>query len=315
MAQSLMHAGAGINVDDAFSIIHGNGAPGSAGGSPDSVNPGSFYSQDDAAGKLWTKKAAGAGADKWSPVATSAAPTSLSTVTTIQTLDYVLVDDGNIVKWVVEATEVAIPANRWTAEIVAVHDGNGAADAVNVDWNEYGTLRMGNPITGLEFSVELSGAGTSQQVDLRVVSTDAIDVIARRVSMGASGGATVAMDNASVPHDIATTIFGVPNAGATVLLFAPTRAFEIPNNFTNARAISAFPAAAETIFDIIQVANGTWSETVLGTVTFAIGAQEGTFSALAATAIPAGDLLKISSPAIADATLADIALSLQANYL
>lgn len=106
---------------------------------------------------------------------------SLSNVTTIQTLDSVRTDQATAVKWQLVAEEVANPANRYASEIFATHNGTMALDATDVDYNEFGTVTTGSPIDGLEFSVDLTGVGVNQEMRLRVVSTDAVNVRSRRV--------------------------------------------------------------------------------------------------------------------------------------
>lgn len=313
MSDKLMHVGRGLNVDDAISILHGSGAPGGDAGDQDAALVGSLYS-DTSNGDWYRKITAGTGTDKWGELAGGVEPTSLSSVTTPQVLDYVLVDDAPVMKWIVTVTEVATPANQWSAEIVAFNNGTDAADADEVDWNEYGELRLGAKIDGLVFSVVLSGALTTQQMQLKVESTDAVDVVARRVSMGQITESTT-LDTSSVPHDLATTVFGTLAASEVIMFYCPSRGFTIPANFVNSRAISLVAATALTTISVYKVANGTWTETLIGTFEFGIGDREATFNASAETTIAAGDAIKIVAPASPDATLADICAAIQASYL
>jgi hypothetical protein len=109
---------------------------------------------------------------------------SLSNVTTVQTLDSVLVDDISVCKWtvMVEGNLLADAAKKRVVEILATHDGhiNGAgADATDADHTTYAKLKMG-AITGLTFTVDVSGSGVAQVMNLKVVSTTAVDVRAVR---------------------------------------------------------------------------------------------------------------------------------------
>ncbi|MCK5307039.1 MAG: hypothetical protein KAJ73_00370 [Zetaproteobacteria bacterium] len=313
MSNELMHVGRGLNVDDAISILHGAGAPGGDAADQDSALVGSLYS-NTSNGDWYRKHTAGAGTGNWQEMAGGVDPTSLNGVTTPQVLDYVLVDEAPVMKWIITATEVAVPANQWSAEIVAFNNGTAAADATEADWNEYGELKLGAKIDGLEFSIALSGVTTSQQMQLIVDSTDAVDVVARRVSIGQITE-SITLDTSTVPHDLATTVFGVLANSEIVMFYAPSRGFVLPANFVNSRAISLEPATAEAVFSVYKVANGTWVETLIGTFTFAAASQEAVFNTSAQTTIAAGDAIKIVGPATFDVTLADMGIALQAAYL
>ena len=63
-------------------------------------------------------------------------------------------------------------------------------------------------------------------------------------------------------------------------------------------------ATGSSVFNLAK--NGT----NFGTVTFAASGTTGTFAAASATSFAAGDVLTVTGPATADATLADIALTL-----
>lgn len=108
----------------------------------------------------------------------------LTNVTTVQVLDSVLVDDISTAKWTVhcEGNLLADAAKKRVVEILGTHDGhiNGAgADATDTDFTVYAKLKMG-VVTGLVFTVDISGAGVAQVMRLTITSTTAVDVRAVR---------------------------------------------------------------------------------------------------------------------------------------
>lgn len=102
-------------------------------------------------------------------------------VTAATTIDSINVDTVAAAKWIVhvQGNQAGDAANKQVVEILATHDGTTAADATDTDYNVYAKLRMGN-ITGLSFSVDVSGTGAAQVMRLRVTSTMSVDVRATR---------------------------------------------------------------------------------------------------------------------------------------
>lgn len=107
--------------------------------------------------------------------------TTATNVTTAVTLDSVLVDDVEAVKWLVSARGnlAANDEKKKAVEIWAVHDGSASSDATSADYTVYATVKHGT-LTGLSFSVDVNGTGASQTMRLRVSSTTAVDVRAVR---------------------------------------------------------------------------------------------------------------------------------------
>jgi hypothetical protein len=116
--------------------------------------------------------------DERSPVLTT--DTAITSATTVDT---VLVDDVDSVKWFVCATEVGTPANKECSEIYAVHDGTASADATAVDYAEYARLRSGAQISGLSFDVVLAGTAGTQTMGIEVTSTASVDVRVIRLDL------------------------------------------------------------------------------------------------------------------------------------
>jgi hypothetical protein len=96
-------------------------------------------------------------------------------ITTATTVDTVLVDDVDSVKWLVCAQQVSTPANKECSEVYAVHNGTAGADASATDYTEYAKIRTAN-ISGYSIDVVLTGTGGTQTMGIQVTSTAAVDV-------------------------------------------------------------------------------------------------------------------------------------------
>lgn len=105
----------------------------------------------------------------------------LAAITTIQTVDSVVVDDVLACEWEVHIREDATPANIVVMKVLATHDGTVSADAVNVDNTEFAKLKLGANFN-YSVSVDLNGTAGAQVMRLRVASTSAgVTVTTRRV--------------------------------------------------------------------------------------------------------------------------------------
>lgn len=99
-------------------------------------------------------------------------------VTSATTIDSVNVDNMAAAKWIVhvQGNQAGDAANKVVVEILATHNGTGAADATDTDFNVFAKLKMGATISGLSFTVDVSGVGAAQAMRLRVASTMSVDV-------------------------------------------------------------------------------------------------------------------------------------------
>ncbi len=113
---------------------------------------------------------------------------------------------------------------------------------------------------------------------------------------------------ATPPYDILCGIVGKPANGEGVLLFVAPRPFRIPANAAGSRLKAGAAATGSSVFSIQK--NG--SEVLTATV--AASSTTATFAG-SQTDVAAGDVLKIVAPASADATLADVAITLIATLL
>jgi hypothetical protein len=144
-----------------------------------------------------------------------------------------------------------------------------------------------------------SGSGVAIAAgDEQVVRCDGADVVA--VAAPKSIAALVGPQ----PYDIAGFYPGVPGSSALLLRFVAPRALTLPQSLTGSQASAGAAATAQT--DIgIEV-----NDISKGTVRFAAAATTATFIFSTEVALAAGDVLTLIAPASADATLANIAITL-----
>lgn len=104
-------------------------------------------------------------------------------ITTITTIDSVLVDDVQAIKWFVTVFDEGDTDQKAAVEVYAVHDGTASGDATLADWNESSKLKVNGNITGLKFTVSVSGTGAAQVMNLQVEAGDTVTVNATRVEV------------------------------------------------------------------------------------------------------------------------------------
>jgi hypothetical protein len=92
-------------------------------------------------------------------------------VTTVTTVDSVLVDSAAAVKWYVYARRTASPARVQALEVWATHDGTSSADATSIDETVYAKLKIGASFN-LQVDLDLNGTGAAQTMRLRVTSSE-----------------------------------------------------------------------------------------------------------------------------------------------
>jgi hypothetical protein len=106
-------------------------------------------------------------------------------------------------------------------------------------------------------------------------------------------------------YDIALFAAGVMAASEVILRFTATRAFSIAAAASGSKASAGTAATASTILNLKK--NGS----SFGTLEFAAAATVGVFTQGTLVNFAAGDVIQISGPATADATLANISISLK----
>lgn len=96
-------------------------------------------------------------------------------VTTLTVIDSVLVDVAAHVKWTINIRNGATSIRSRVTELT--HDGvDAGADATLIDFANFAALNVGPLPTGLTITFALTGAGGTQAIELRVLSTTAVDV-------------------------------------------------------------------------------------------------------------------------------------------
>lgn len=116
-------------------------------------------------------------------------------------------------------------------------------------------------------------------------------------------GSIVAIGNApgTVPYDLTWMFPGMPAASAVLFRCPLARAVTFPPTMAGSQGVAGTAATAATIFRLRR--NGTQ----FGTMRFAAGAKVATFTSASGAAFAVGDVLTITAPTTADATLADVA--------
>jgi microcystin-dependent protein len=105
-------------------------------------------------------------------------------------------------------------------------------------------------------------------------------------------------------YDLISYYPGSPTNNAILSNLIMVRSVEFQTNFPGSYASSSTAATASTVFTIKK--NGT----SVGTITFAISGTTGTFASSGVINFVAGDVLSIDNQAIADATIANISISI-----
>lgn len=92
-------------------------------------------------------------------------------VTSVQTVDSVLVDNVPAVKWYVEIEKASAPGNKVAMEVFALNNGTASADASTTDKTVYSKLKVGANFN-YTLDVVLSGVGTAQTMGLTIASSE-----------------------------------------------------------------------------------------------------------------------------------------------
>ncbi len=184
--------------------------------------------------------------------------------------------------------------------------GNGALEAITPSANlslTGGTLDVVGPVAS---ALGLTGAVSINSLPEDTAPEKAADFLCT-YDASASAHKKVKPQNL-IPYDILCGIVGKPSNGEVVLLFVAPRPFRIAANAAGSRLKAGTAATGVAVFSIQK--NG--SEFLTATV-----AASGTIATFAGsqTDVAAGDVLRIVAPVTADASLADIAITLAATLL
>jgi hypothetical protein len=105
-------------------------------------------------------------------------------------------------------------------------------------------------------------------------------------------------------YDIGLFYSGAPQSSAVLMRFVTPRAFTLPTNLPGSSAQSGINATTTTVFNIRK--NGS----TVGTMTFIVNNASASFTLSTSVSFIAGDMLEVIAPVVADATLADISMTL-----
>jgi len=213
----------------------------------------------------------------------------------------------------------AVPSTTWT-----INHNLGTFDYGIFVYDTDHNLIMVNhaPVNGNTVQVDLVAATAGTAVVFAVTDFSATNFSSSTIQIGtleltdvngvlnvngSPVGGTPAAGAVTVPYDVAASIFGQPTASEVAIRFRAPRAYTLIANQTNAQARAGTAATASTVFTIAK--NGTQ----VGTITFSAGSAVGTFSFASAVTMAVGDVLTVTAPGSADATLADVDFSLVAT--
>lgn len=112
------------------------------------------------------------------------------------------------------------------------------------------------------------------------------------------------------PYDIGFFYPESPDAGVTMVQYVAPRALELPAGVPGGSAfVGTAPADGDAVFTLLK--NGAQ----VGSLTFASGAQTGTFSVASNVSLAVGDRIALLSPDPADSALADVSVTLPARRI
>jgi hypothetical protein len=103
-------------------------------------------------------------------------------ITTVRVIDSVKCQDYSVAKWFVQVSLDSAPEKREAFEVYAIHDGTLLVDAVNVDDNLYSKIKTGAAFNKV-VSVDLSGTGASQVMQLKITASASVSVTATRLEV------------------------------------------------------------------------------------------------------------------------------------
>lgn len=121
--------------------------------------------------------------------------------------------------------------------------------------------------------------------------------------------ALVAADLPAQPYIVAGFCPGVPTASRVILVHVFTDTVVFPSGLGTSRGLAQTAATASTVFDIAKWNGTSWSN--VGTATFAPAGTVATFAMASGQTFAAGDAIRITGPASADATIADVTFSIR----
>jgi hypothetical protein len=144
-------------------------------------------------------------------------------------------------------------------------------------------------------TVTISG----QSADPPVVLPDEVQLVV------CNGTDVLPAGSTQPPYDVMLFIPGTQDDGQLLLEVVLVRAVAFPEDLTGSEAYAGTAPAAAAVMKLLK------NDVEVGTVTFAMGSQTGTYDLVGGALFAAGDRLAVTAPATADTALADVALGLK----
>jgi hypothetical protein len=163
-----------------------------------------------------------------------------------------------------------------------------------------------------ELSVSGSPITASGTLAVTKANQSANQVYAGPTSGGAAAPAfraLVAGDIPAQPYIVAGFYPGVPGTSQLIFVHAFTDTVTFPSGLGDSKALGQTAATGSTVFDIAKWNGSSWSN--VGTATFGAAGTIASFAMASGQTFAPGEAMKITGPASADATLANVTFSIR----
>jgi hypothetical protein len=226
-------------------------------------------------------------------------------------LDTIATNQSNKEVVVNALLDAASPGTLW---------GRHASACSGLTWGYYGGMYNGNAVangtvtltastTNYVYASASTGAVSANTTGFPVGAISLYSITTGTTTVSAytdyrsyqPAGVAIAGSN---PYDVLTFFPGAPTNSQLMTRVIVPRAVTFPVSLTGSYASSTVAATGATTLTLAR--NGT----SIGTVNFAAGATAGTFTFASPVTTAAGDVLTLTNQATADATLANISVSL-----
>jgi hypothetical protein len=193
----------GLNIDDKVYYIYGTTSP-TLDTQASSAPIGSSYS-NTTTGAQYKRVALLGQVSDWVELAGVYATSTITGILAETIVDTMQVDTDSSFMWEVSIFIEASPANRYSAQIHAHHDGTLTTDATLADHVVSNVLRTYPKISTLRIDTKLIGVGSQQVVALTVACSVAVTCSVTRLVKGASSVAAAPTPTAVAPSITLTT--------------------------------------------------------------------------------------------------------------
>jgi len=201
-----------------------------------------------------------------------------------------------------EANELHTHLDMNYNKMVNLEDGVNPRDATTI-----GQLASATPVKGVDYFDGADGTNGTNGTD-GLDGAQGIQGIQGEQGLPGADGADGADGLSANKADFATFIQGAPADAEKLFTIVVPTAFTLPAGLTGSKAYAEVTATAAATFTVSK--NGGAS---LGTIDFAIGTNAATFTFATPTAFAIGDRLQLVNQGTADATLADVSLTIRGD--